>query len=121
MRRASETIGVDFVDVLGPRGPGGEPSVLGNHFEAAYRSLITGSFRQLRGNGLARQVRFLNRIGRELLQFCFLLGRGWRLNARVIRYAEFCSELAIMFSGIFASAGGNLRRQQYHYQSIFVS
>jgi hypothetical protein len=71
MRFAGETFGVDFVDVLGARGPGREPSILGNYFEAAYRSLIAGSFRQLRGNGLARQVRFLDRSGESFCNFAF--------------------------------------------------
>src|SRR5262247_562994 len=36
-----KTLRIDFVDVLGARGPGGEPTVGSHHFEATNRCAVT--------------------------------------------------------------------------------
>ena len=58
--------------------------------------------------------------GREFFQLCFLLGRGGRVDARVVRSAELRRQFAVMFSGILAGARGNLRRQQVHDRPVLV-
>lgn len=40
---AAETLGVDFVDVLGTRGPGGEPAVLRDDLDAADGRAVAGA------------------------------------------------------------------------------
>src|SRR5208282_3535467 len=47
-------------------------------------------------------------------------GRSGRVDARVVRDAELGRQFAEMFSGILASARGDLRCQQIHDRSILV-
>ena len=63
VRLAFEAFGIDFVDVLRPGGPGRKPAAFRYDFQPAKRSLIPLSPCQLGGNGFARQVRLLDRIG----------------------------------------------------------
>ena len=53
---AFEAFGVDFVDVFGAGGAGGEPAIFGGDFEAAYRGVVAGSFGEDSGNGFAGQL-----------------------------------------------------------------
>src|SRR3954467_482116 len=48
-----EGLGVDLVDVLGPRGPGGEPRGLRRHLEPADLGAVAWGRGQLRGDRLA--------------------------------------------------------------------
>ena len=50
---ALEAFGVDFVDVFGAGGSGGEPSIFGGDFEAADGSVVAGGFGEDSGDGLA--------------------------------------------------------------------
>ena len=51
-------------------------------------------------------------LRRELLQFCFLLGTGGRIDARVVRSSELPGQLTVVFPRVLAGTGGNLGRQQ---------
>src|SRR6201999_2804254 len=46
LRPAAEALGVDFVDLFGPRRPGSKPAVLGQHFQALDRRAIARSLAQ---------------------------------------------------------------------------
>src|SRR5215813_9359385 len=116
-----EAFRVDLVDVLRAGGPGRKPAAGGYDFQPANRSLIAWGTGQFGGNWLACQIRFPHRIGRELLQFCFLLWCSWGIDARVIRRSEFCRQFAVVFSGIPACPGRNLGCQQIHDGPVLVS
>ena len=49
-----------------------------------------------------------------------LLGRGRRVDARVVRRAELGGQLAVMLARILAGAGGDLRGQQAQDQAVLV-
>ena len=70
------------------------------------------------GDVYKRQL--LYRVRREFRQLCFLLGRGGRVDAGVVRGSELRRQFAVVFSGILASARGNLRRQQVHDRPVLV-
>ena len=70
--------------------------------------------------GFVCQFRFLNGFRREFLEPGFLLGRGCRVNAGVIRDPELRGQFPEMFSGIFAGARGDFGRQQVHNHAIFI-
>ena len=53
---AAEGLGVDLVDVLGARRPGGEPGVLRDHLQPADRGVVAGRPGQLRGDRLAGEL-----------------------------------------------------------------
>src|SRR5712672_2456618 len=63
MRLALEALSVDFVDVLGAGRPSCKPSVFCYDLEAANRRLISRSPSEFRGDWLACEVRFLDRLG----------------------------------------------------------
>ena len=50
---AFEGFGVDFVDVFGAGGAGGEPAVFGGDFEAADGGVVAGGFGEDGGDGFA--------------------------------------------------------------------
>src|SRR5262245_35377418 len=50
---APEALGVNLVDVLGARGAGGEPAVLGDHLEATYLLPVPARPRELLGDRIA--------------------------------------------------------------------
>ncbi len=74
-------------------------------------ALLPGARGQLCGDRFAGQLRFLDGFGRQLLQACFLLRRRRRIDARVVRRAEFRGQFAVMLARILAGPGGDLGRQ----------
>src|SRR5262249_14973800 len=120
MRLALEALSVDFVDFLGAGRPSCKPSAFSDNFQSFDRSLVAWSPSEFRGDSLACEVRFLDRLWGELFQFCFLLRRGGRIDARVVGSAELFRHFPIVFAGILAGAGGNFGRQQVHDWSVFV-
>src|ERR1700735_1502568 len=120
MGLALETLGVDLINVLGTGGSRCKPTALRHNFQAADWGIVARGFGQLGGDWLSRQVRLLYRVRGEFFQPCFLLGRGRRVDARVVRDAELRRQFAVMFSGILASARGNLRSQQVHDWPVLV-
>ena len=50
---AFEGFGVDFVDVFGAGGAGGEPAVFGGDLEAADGGVVAGGFGEDGGDGFA--------------------------------------------------------------------
>src|ERR1700683_3828300 len=115
-----ETLGVNFINVLGARGSRSKPTTLGHNFQAADRGSVAWRFGELGGDRLARQVLLLYRVRREFRQLRFLLGSGGRVDARVIRCSELRGQLAVMFTGALVRARGNLRRQQVQNQPVLV-
>src|SRR5271155_170785 len=111
MRLALEALGVDFINVFRSGRAGRKPAASCHNFQAANRSAISWSPAQLSSDWLAGQIRFLHGVWREILQFCFLFRAGGRVDARGVRCAEFCRQLAVMLPGILPCAGGNLSRQ----------
>ena len=53
---AAEGFGVDFVDVFGAGGAGGEPSVLGGDFEAADGGVVAGGFGEDGDDGFSGEL-----------------------------------------------------------------
>src|SRR5438034_409211 len=73
--RATEAFGVDFVDVLGAGGTGGEPAVGGGDFQAADRGVVAWRLRELDGDALAGHFGSPDGVGREAAELLFLLRR----------------------------------------------
>ena len=86
---AQKTFGVDFVDVFGSGGPGGEPAVCCHHFKSADGLAVGGSGSEHRFDFFASQFGGLNLLGREPLKDCLLLRRGGNVDALVGWCAEF--------------------------------
>src|SRR5215471_10257261 len=107
VRFVLEALCVDFVDVLCTRRTRSEPAAPGHDFQPADGSLVTRSLGQLGNDAFAREIGFSDSFGRKLLQLRLLFRGSRRVDARVIRSAEFCSQLAVVFSGILASARGD--------------
>src|SRR5215467_268374 len=120
MRLAGETLCIDFVDILSARGPSRKPAALRDNLQPANGSIISRSSSQFGSNGLARQIRFPDRIGRKLLQFRLLLRCSWRIDASVVRITKLRCQFLIMLSRIFSGTGGNLGGKQIHDWAIFV-
>ena len=59
-----EALRIDLVDVLGARGPGREPAVVGHNLEAADRRAVTWGRSQFGCDRLASELRGRNRLGR---------------------------------------------------------
>ena len=74
VRRVLEALGVDLVDVLRARRPGGEPAARGDDLQPADRRVVAGRRGQLRQDRLAGQARRLDRVGRQLQQAAFCSG-----------------------------------------------
>src|SRR5581483_5460782 len=65
---AAEGLGVQLVDVLGARGPGGEPARRGDDLEAADRGAVARRGGQRRDDLLPGQFMRGDLVGRELAQ-----------------------------------------------------
>ena len=115
-----EALRVDLVYVFRSGGSSRNPAAGGHDFQPAYRGIVSRSAGELGENGFVTQVRFLDGLGRQLQQLRFLLGCGRSVNSCVVRRTELRLQFAIVFSGVLAAAGGDLRRQQVHDQAIFV-
>ncbi len=100
---AVEALGVDFVDVFGAGGAGGEPAVFRRNLEAADRGVVAGRFREDRCDGFAGEGLRGDLRGRELGELGFLLRGGLGVDALVDGIAvlggEVVVELARIFSG----------------------
>ena len=73
---AVEGFGVDFVDVFGAGGAGGEPAVFGGDLEAADGGVVAGGFGEDGGDGFAGEFVFaVTCEGESLpsLAFCSLV------------------------------------------------
>ncbi len=53
---AFEAFGVDFVDVFGAGGAGGEPAVFGGYLEAADWGVVARGFGEDGGDGFAGEI-----------------------------------------------------------------
>ena len=63
----SETLGIEFVDILRTGRPRGKPTVLGNYLDAAERNVITRSEGKLCADRLASKFSYADLVGRERL------------------------------------------------------
>jgi len=59
----SETLSIDFINILRAGWPRGEPTFLGNHLDSTERSAVARSGRKLRAYWLAGNFRHAELIG----------------------------------------------------------
>ena len=95
---AAERLGVDLVDVLGARRPGGEPGVLGGHLEPADLGAVAGRRGELGGDRLAGQLGRGDVVGRERGQLGLLLAVGRGVDARVRRVAVLGDQVGVVLA-----------------------
>jgi hypothetical protein len=80
---AAEALGVDLVDLLGPRGTGGEPAVLRHHLEAADGGAIAGGVGELGEDRFADELGGGHLLGGQGLEDLLLLAAGGGVDAAV--------------------------------------
>src|SRR3974390_819135 len=97
---ASETLGVDLVEILGAGRPGREPAVGRNHLEAADRRVIAWGAREPGEERFAPGLRLEYRWRRELLQQRLLRGARRDVDAGVVGIAELGGQLAIVLARV---------------------
>src|SRR5262245_4729925 len=120
MRLTVQPRPVDLVDVFGAGWPRREPSARGHDLQPADWSVVAGSRRQRGGDPLAGQRVFLHVVCRELSQPRLLLGRGGRVDARVVRRAELRRQTRAVPAGSLAGARGIPGGRQAHDRAVFV-
>src|SRR5438874_1737851 len=90
---APKTLGVDLVDILGARRPGGEPAEIGLDLDAAEGLAVAGRLAERGADGISGEILQAKLLGRDGLQDVFLWrGRG-DVDARVMGHAEFGGEV----------------------------
>src|SRR5262244_2977100 len=120
MRRALEALRIDLIDVLRTRRPGREPPATRHDLQAVDRRVVARRAGQLGGDRLAGEGVFLDRGRRQLLESRLLLGRGGRVDARVVRRAELRHDLFEVLAGILAGARRDLGREEIHDRAVLV-
>src|SRR5439155_26163183 len=88
--------------------------------QSADRGVVARGSGQLGGDRFTGELLFPDRIGRQLLQSRLLLGRGGRVDTRVIGDAELRLQLSVVFAWILVRAGGDFGRQQVHDRAVLV-
>src|SRR5438309_11177688 len=69
---AKKALGINFIDVLSSRRPGGEPSIIGGYFDAADRLPISRCCGQHAAHGLTRQFADIHLLAGKFLEQRFL-------------------------------------------------
>src|SRR5438270_10573688 len=118
--RSFEALRVDLVDALGARRAGSEPSAGGHDFEPVDGSSVARSAGQLGRDGLAGERLFADGFGRERLESLLFLGGSRRVDARVVRGAEFRLQRLVVLARILAGRRGDLRGQKTHEDAVLV-
>ena len=88
VRWVAEALGIDLVDVLRAGGPGGEPAVLGDDFQAADGALLPGARVSLAMIGSPASVVSLTGSGDSFCKRAFCSGVAGGVDARVVGRAE---------------------------------
>lgn len=117
---AFEAFGVDFVDVFGAGGAGGEPAVFGAHFEAADGRAVGGRVGELGDDGFASERFSFHLIGRKGGQLGFFFAGGRGVDAIIDRVAELGDELLVVLARILAGDGQNFAGQQAKDDTVLV-
>src|SRR5215469_15828195 len=120
MLRAPERLGVELVDVLGPRRPGGEPARLGADLDSAERFPVARRGGEPAYHRLPGELAHVHLIRAELGQRRLLLAGGRGIDARVGRVAEPGGELAVMFRRRLACDRRDLGREQRQDDAVLV-
>ena len=120
MVAATEALRVDLVDVLGARGTGGEPAVLGHDLEPADGGPVAGSGGEDRGDPGAGQLRGPNLLGPQLAEQGFFVRGGGRVGALVDRLAVLAHEVAVQLAGVLPEARRDLGGQKAQGQAVLV-
>ena len=116
----TETLGIDFVDVLRAGRPRGKPAVLGNHLDSTERSAVARSGRKLRAYWLASQFLHADLIGRYCLQPRLLFRCRGRIDPLVERHAQLARQAVECFARVPAGSRGDFGRKQPRNQPVLV-
>src|SRR5829696_10341702 len=117
---AEEALGVDLVDVLGPRRSRGEPRLVGDHLDAADGRAVAGRGGEHVDDRLAGQPISLHLLGGESLEQLLLAGPGRHVHSPVGGLAEPLGEPPIDLPGVGDAARGQLGRQEAGDQAVLV-
>ena len=117
---AAEGFGVDFVDVFGAGGAGGEPAIFCGDLEAADAGVVAGGFGEDGGDGFAGELFGGDLRGGEFGEFGFLVLGGCGVDALVGGAAVLCGEVGVELAGVFAGAGGHLGGEEAGDEAVFV-
>ena len=117
---AAEALGIDLVDLLRARGPGGKPAVLGDHLDAAEGGAIAGGGGELGRDRIAGQRGEGELAGRERGQQLLLLGRGRGIDPLIEGLAQFLCQRIIGLARVPLGLGGDFRGQQIGNQPVLV-
>src|SRR5215469_7195315 len=120
MLGAQERLGVQLVDVLGPRRPGGEPARLGAHLDPAERLPVAGRGGEPAYHRLSGELAHVHLIRAEPGQRRLLLAGGRGIDARVGRVAEPGGDLAVTFRRRLACDRRDLGREQRQDDAVLV-
>src|SRR5205823_12711915 len=104
----------------GPRRSRREPTVLGDHLQAANLGAVSRRLGEPGADRLARQRLRGNLIGRQLLQNRLLLWRGGSVDARVVRRAELGHQLARERARILPRSCEDLRCAEVEQDPVLV-
>src|SRR5208282_5180020 len=117
---ALETLRINFVDVLGPRGTGCEPAGFCYDFQAPNWGVVARRPRQFGRDRLSCKIGLFHCMWRQLLQFAFLLGGGRRIYAGVVSISELRLQFAVVLTRILGGASRNLGSKKIHDGAVLV-
>src|SRR5688500_2124143 len=117
---ALEALRVKLVDVLGARGSGGEPTVLGHHLESADGRAIARRRRETRRDGLPRELRRAHALRCEPRQHALLLWRRGCVDALVRGGSEALGEGGVELARVAPRHGGDLGGEEAEDEPILV-
>src|SRR5215469_4338800 len=120
MLGAQERLGVQLVDVLGPRRPGGEPARLGAHLDSAERLPVARRGGELAEHRLAAELGYVELLGGQSSQGRLHGGIGRGVDARVGRVAEPGGYPAVTFRRRPPGDRGDLGREQRQDDAVLV-
>src|SRR5262249_9041004 len=110
MGLAFETLGVEFVNVLGAGGPGRKPAIRRDDLEPADRGAVAWGVGEFGDDRFPRQLGCLYGVGVQLLERGLLGGRGWGVGPGVARATELDSQFCVVLAGVHAGACSDLGR-----------
>src|SRR5699024_9819881 len=120
MVRGDERLGVDLVHVLGARGPGGEPGVLGGHLQPTDRGVVTGGIDQCGGDRLPGERGGGHVLRGEPGQGRLLRPGGRCVHPGVPALSVLGDLLLVQLAGGAAGHGDDLRTEQGEQDAVLV-
>src|SRR5215469_8086399 len=120
MLGAQERLGVQLIDVLGPRRPCGEPARLGAHLDSAERLPVARRGGELAEHRLAAELGYVELLGGQSSQGRLHGGIGRGVDARVGRVAEPGGYPAVTFRRRPPGDRGDLGREQRQDDAVLV-